>query len=442
MNKKGFTLVELLAVIAILAILVIIALPNVMGMFNTAKENSFRTEVKEVFKTAEQKWIQDSMYNTGEQIYSRCTTGCTKNLDLSGRSELSYYIKLNKAGEVTKYCATDGTFQYYYEGQPLKIENINSVDKLADSNVKKLEIKNNNCKKEVIIPPSDNMLMTDTSNGHSASENYLRTEIKRNEIEKITFVNSISGHSSSDENCWDLSVGNNGSVLAWATYNDETNLYDLTIGTNEEKVFLKDGNRLFLYLVNLKSFEGLEYFDTSQVTDMSYMFQECDSLESLDLRTFDTSNVKKMVQMFYDCNLLTDIDLSNFDTENLESMTYMFGHSRSLKDLDLSSFETPKLNNIVAAFRNCTSLETIDISNINTSKVTNMDLVFIQCPNLKTIYTSDKFDVSKVTSSQDMFHNDTQLVGGSGTVYDPNHYGVEYAHIDGGPSNPGYFTRK
>ena len=37
-NKKGFTLVELLAVIAILAILVIIALPNVMGMFNEAKK--------------------------------------------------------------------------------------------------------------------------------------------------------------------------------------------------------------------------------------------------------------------------------------------------------------------------------------------------------------------------------------------------------------------
>ena len=34
-NKKGFTLVELLAAIAIL---VIIALPNVMGMFNNAKK--------------------------------------------------------------------------------------------------------------------------------------------------------------------------------------------------------------------------------------------------------------------------------------------------------------------------------------------------------------------------------------------------------------------
>ena len=33
-NNKGFTLVELLAVIAIMAILLIIALPNVLKMFN------------------------------------------------------------------------------------------------------------------------------------------------------------------------------------------------------------------------------------------------------------------------------------------------------------------------------------------------------------------------------------------------------------------------
>ena len=132
-NKNGFTLVELLAVIAILAILVIIALPNVMGMFNTAKENSFKTEIKEVFKTAQQTWMQDSMYSTGEVVYSRCKNGCTgKSLDLSGRSDLEYYIKINKAGQVVEYYATDGTFQYGYDDGDLKIENINSVEKIAD----------------------------------------------------------------------------------------------------------------------------------------------------------------------------------------------------------------------------------------------------------------------------------------------------------------------
>ena len=50
MNKKGFTLVELLAVIAILAILVLVAVPNVLGMFNKAKKDTFLTETKNIFK--------------------------------------------------------------------------------------------------------------------------------------------------------------------------------------------------------------------------------------------------------------------------------------------------------------------------------------------------------------------------------------------------------
>ena len=40
-NKKGFTLVELLAVIAILAILVILAIPNVIKLYNNAKKTDF-----------------------------------------------------------------------------------------------------------------------------------------------------------------------------------------------------------------------------------------------------------------------------------------------------------------------------------------------------------------------------------------------------------------
>ena len=47
-KKKGFTLVELLAVIAILAILVIIALPNVINMYTKAQKEAFLTETKKI----------------------------------------------------------------------------------------------------------------------------------------------------------------------------------------------------------------------------------------------------------------------------------------------------------------------------------------------------------------------------------------------------------
>ena len=132
MRKQGFTLVELLAVIAILAILVIIALPNVMGMFNEAKKNSFTTEVKEIYKVAEQQWMNDSMLSTSEQIYRRCPSCSGKSLQLTGRNELEYYIKFDKSGKVVKYYATDHTYQYRYDGEGLRVEEISGVEAIAD----------------------------------------------------------------------------------------------------------------------------------------------------------------------------------------------------------------------------------------------------------------------------------------------------------------------
>ena len=143
MKKKGFTLVELLAVIAILAILVIIALPNVMGMFRNAKKNSFATEVKEVFKTAQQQWMMDSMTNTNAITYGRGTADCVStntqvksHLDLSGRTELKYRVTIAKSGAVTGIAATDGTYNYKKSGTSIKIEEIsvNDVTDVSDTN--------------------------------------------------------------------------------------------------------------------------------------------------------------------------------------------------------------------------------------------------------------------------------------------------------------------
>ena len=140
MKKKGFTLVELLAVIAILAILVIIALPNVMGMFNQAKQNSFTTEVKEIFKQAEQQWISDSMINTQEITYYRIkgyTGASTGNgIQLTGRTQLDYFIKVNKSGKIVEYYATDGSYQYIYIGDGLLVEQIDDGKTLANQGIK------------------------------------------------------------------------------------------------------------------------------------------------------------------------------------------------------------------------------------------------------------------------------------------------------------------
>ena len=143
-TKKGFTLVELLAVVAILAVIVIIALPNVMGMFNKSKENTFTTELKNIYRTAESQWISESMFNTEEKVYSRCKSGCNNLLKLSGREELEYYIKLDKTGKVVEFYATDGTYQFEHNGD-LLLTNIQGVEKISELGKNDIfEIKNNN----------------------------------------------------------------------------------------------------------------------------------------------------------------------------------------------------------------------------------------------------------------------------------------------------------
>ena len=39
-----------------------------------------------------------------------------------------------------------------------------------------------------------------------------------------------------------------------------------------------------------------------------------------------------------------------------------------------------------------------------------------------------------------MFKNCDGILGGRGTTFDASHIDKAYAHIDGGPANPGYFT--
>ena len=104
MNKKGFTLVELLAVIAILAILVIIALPNVLKMFNDSKKNSFLTETKTIYSEVSKKYISETM--KGNKLTYISSEDDTK-LEMTGR-DLQYCVLLNTDGSVKSMKVSNG----------------------------------------------------------------------------------------------------------------------------------------------------------------------------------------------------------------------------------------------------------------------------------------------------------------------------------------------
>ena len=166
----------------------------------------------------------------------------------------------------------------------------------------------------------------------------------------------------------------------------------------------------------LESITGLSYLNTSEVTNMSWMFSNCNNLGSLDLSHFNTSKVTDIRGMFNNCSSLTSLDVSSFNTSKVTELDYVFYGCRGLTKLDLSSF--------------------------NTSQVTRMNVMFYGCYNLQTIYAGEGWSTAAVIYSTDMFANCRNLIGGQGTFYDADHVDKAYAHLDGGPSNPGYFTDK
>ena len=167
---------------------------------------------------------------------------------------------------------------------------------------------------------------------------------------------------------------------------------------------------------NMKTISGIQYLNTENVTDMGDMFNYCESLLSVDMSGFNTSNVLNMRGMFGSCYSLTSIDLTNFNTAKVQNMANMFS--------------------------GCEKLTTLDVSSFNTAEVSNISAMFSGCSNLTTIYAGSEWylNVNVDFDGNWVFLGCTNLVGGAGTVYDADHIDYTYAHIDGGTSNPGYFT--
>ena len=247
-------------------------------------------------------------------------------------------------------------------------------------------------------------------------------------IRTITFENDLSNlpsNCTSENLCWDVSYSSSQKkkVYGYLTdsgYKDSTDstktLYNLYI-VSETPIFAPaDCSYIFSFVkydngeskTNLAQINFNNCFNTSNVTNMNYMFTDCSSLTSLDVSGFNTSNVTTMWGMFRDCSSLTSLDLGGFNTSNVTNMRDMFYNCSSLTSLDLSDFNTSKVTNMNGMFGFCGSLISLDLSSFNTSNVTNMNYMFFYCSSLTSLDLSS-FNTSQVTNMNGMFASCSSL---------------------------------
>ena len=111
---------------------------------------------------------------------------------------------------------------------------------------------------------------------------------------------------------------------------------------------------------------------------MTGMFQECNELEYLDLSNFNTSKVTTMEAMFNQCRKLKEIKgINNFNTNNVTNMRVMFQECNELEYLDLSNFNTSNVIDMRAMFRNCYKLSYLNLESFTINDKCLIDHIFL-----------------------------------------------------------------
>ncbi|AJM72179.1 BspA family leucine-rich repeat surface protein [Mycoplasma yeatsii] len=147
---------------------------------------------------------------------------------------------------------------------------------------------------------------------------------------------------------------------------------------------------------------GIDNWDTSNVTNMSYMFAK--SSFNQPLNNWNTSNVTIMEYMFlnaFDFNQ----DISNWNTSNVTSMGGMFEGATQFNK-PLNNWNTSNVTDMFAMFSFAKSFNQ-PLNNWTTSNVIDMSYMF--CRAISFNQNISNWDVSKVRYMQAMFWEATNF---------------------------------
>ena len=144
------------------------------------------------------------------------------------------------------------------------------------------------------------------------------------------------------------------------TYITEKMVYNKnTVNTTKYKYHPETTNELCKIVEKLVDDESMEdvinlnSIDTSEITDMSYVFDGMEGLLKIDVSKWDVSNVENMDSMFKSCvNLEKIIGIENWDVSKVENMQDMFNGCEAFNQ-DVSNWDVSNVKYSARSFNNC-----------------------------------------------------------------------------------------
>ena len=138
---------------------------------------------------------------------------------------------------------------------------------------------------------------------------------------------------------------------------------------------------LFYFCTSLKQVVFGNTFNTSNVTRFEGVFEECSSLESIDISSFNMENANSYWRLFSGCINLKTI-LGNTPVRRGTTVTSMYTNCRSLTTIDVSDWDVSETDNLSGVFQGCSSIQSLDIKNWKVSNVVSFDSLFSGCSSL------------------------------------------------------------
>ena len=246
----------------------------------------------------------------------------------------------------------------------------------------------------------DNCLLIINDKEYPISEYYTLTknDMKNNEVEvKLIQIKPLT----------DMSH------MFYSEDNDPIYLTEITSITNWDTSNVTDMSNLFNNCTLLKTIHDISNFDTSNLINISNLFYNCISLTSIDdISKWKLDKVTNMSNMFFNCkNIISLSDISNWNTKGVTDMRGLFCNCSSLKSLpDISKWNTENLINMSGLFRNCSNLELLpDISIWNVENVIYMGGLFANCVSLQSLPDISKWNTKNVKTINQLFYHCSNL---------------------------------
>ncbi|CBV67602.1 BspA family leucine-rich repeat surface protein [Mycoplasma leachii] len=166
--------------------------------------------------------------------------------------------------------------------------------------------------------------------------------------------------------------------------------------------------------------DGIQHWNTSNVTDMSHMFSEAIKFNE-NLSNWNTSNVRDMSGMFFEAKSFNQ-DISNWDTSNVTDMSSMFYYAERFNK-PIGNWNVSKVINMHNMFYYAERFNQ-DLSKWNVSNVTDMSSMFYYAENFNQPIgnwdTSNVTDMSFMFSGVENFNQDISMWNTSNVISEYN----------------------